>query len=231
MKPIYQLYPNEIGAKGKAYLALRRCRAEDVDEALQRGREELLRQGAAEIYVTSSDPAALLEEGVRAGCRLVHARDMLWMERELQGLPAEPAEVSLVPLERSRGGAWLTLHNECFFDMPNSSTYGPQDLERALSPECRCGFVHWNDIPVGVYELDLSQDLPEVEGIALCKGVRGKGLGRSLLAAVLAQLRADGYQRCRLLVATDNQNAFSLYRSMGFKATGVQSQWFQMLAK
>ena len=44
MKPIYQLYPSEIGAKGKAYLALRRCRAEDVDETLQRGREELLGQ-------------------------------------------------------------------------------------------------------------------------------------------------------------------------------------------
>ncbi|OUO40375.1 GNAT family N-acetyltransferase [Flavonifractor sp. An306] len=231
MRPIYQLYPSEIGAKGKAYLALRRCRAEDVDETLQRGREELLGQGATEIYVTSSDPAAPLEEGVRGGCRLVHVRDMLWMERELQELPAEAQGVTLVPLERSRGGAWLTLHNECFFDMPNSATYGPLDLERALSQECRCGFVHWRDIPVGVYELALSQDLPEVEGIALCKDFRGKGLGRSLLAALLSQLRDAGYRRCRLLVATDNQNAFGLYRSMGFKAAGVQSQWFQMLAE
>lgn len=231
MKPIYQLYPNEIGAKGKAYLALRRCRAEDVDEALQRGREELLRQGATELYVTSSDPAAPLEEGVRAGCRLVHARDMLWMERELRNLLADTGAVSLVPLERSRGGAWLTLHNECFFDMPNSATYGPRDLERALSSGCDCGFAYWNDIPVGVYELELSQELPEVEGIALCKDFRGKGLGRSLLAAVLAHLSDSGYRRCRLLVATDNVNAFGLYRSMGFKAAGVQSQWFQMLAE
>lgn len=231
MKPIYQLYPNEIGAKGKAYLALRRCRAEDVDETLRKGREELLRLGATEIYVTSTDPAALLEEGSRAGCRLNHVRDLLWMERELRTLPETAGTVRLVPLARERGGAWITLHNECFFEMPNSATYGPQDLERALSAEYACGFVQWKDIPVGVYELELTQELPVIDGIALHKDFRGKGLGRELLAAVLNELAGRGYQRCRLLVATDNENAFALYRSTGFKAAGVQSQWFQMLAE
>lgn len=231
MKPIYQLYPEEIAAKGKAYLALRRCRAEDVDETLRKGREELLRLGAAEIYVTSSDPAVRLEEGSQAGCRLVHVRDLLWMERELETLPEESGGVSLVPLVRERGGTWLTLHNECFFDMPNSATYGPRDLDRALSPEYACGFVMWNEIPVGVYELELAQEIPVIDGIALHKDFRGKGLGRSLLTAVLAQLSGRGYRRCRLMVATDNQAAFCLYRAAEFRAAGVQSQWFQMLAE
>ena len=115
--------------------------------------------------------------------------------------------------------------------MPNSATYGPRDLERALSSEFACGFVQWRDIPVGVYELDLSQDVPVIDGIALHKDFRGKGLGRELLAAVLSQLADRGYRRCRLMVATDNENAFALYRAMGFRAAGVQSQWFQMLAR
>lgn len=231
MRPVYQVFAEEIAAKGKAYLALRRCRAEDVDEALRKGREELLRLGATEIYVTSSDPAAHLEEGRRGGCRLVHTRDLLWMERELEALPAERGEVSLVPLVRERGGAWITLHNECFFDMPNSATYGPRDLDRALSPEYACGFAMWNGIPVGVYELELTQEIPVIDGIALHKDFRGKGLGRSLLTSLLAQLADRGYRRCRLMVATDNENAFGLYRTTGFKAAGVQSQWFQMLAE
>lgn len=231
MKPVYQLYPNEIAAKGKAYLALRRCRAEELDETLRKGREELLRLGAAEIYVTSSDPAAPLEEGRLAGCRLAYVRDLLWMERELSPLPPRDGTVALIPVCRERGGAWLTLHNECFFDMPNSATYGPGDLERALSPEYACGFVHWQDISVGVYELDITRELPVIDGIALHKDFRGKGLGRSLLAAVLAELAGRGYPRCRLLVATDNASAFALYRAMGFKAAGVKSRWFQMLAE
>ena len=89
----------------------------------------------------------------------------------------------------------------------------------------------WNEIPVGVYELELTQEIPVIDGIALLKDFRGKGLGRSLLTAVLAQLAGRGYRRCRLMVATDNENAFGLYRTAGFKAAGVQSQWFQMLAE
>ena len=89
MKPSYRIYPGEIAAKGKGYLVLQSCRGEEADELLRRGREELLGLGATELYVTSHVPAAPLEEGTRAGCRLVHARDMLWMERGLEP-PQEP---------------------------------------------------------------------------------------------------------------------------------------------
>lgn len=229
MEPIYQIYPNEIGAKGKAYLAVRRCRADDLEDVLRRGREKLLSLGAAEIYVTCSDPAAPLEEGQQADCRLVHVRDMLWMERELTALPPGGAELDLVPLTRERGGAWLTLHNESFFDAPNSATYGPQDLETALEEGHRCGFAQYSGVPVGIYELNLTGELPEIEGIALQKNFRGKGLGRALLVRSMEALAALGYGRCRLMVATDNAAAFALYRSAGFRAAGVQSRWFQML--
>ena len=231
MKPVYQVFAEEIAAKGKGYLALRRCRAEELEELLRRGREKLLGLGASELFVTSTAPEAPLSEGDWDGFTLTHVRDLLWMDRDLTSLPEKDGAVSLVPLVRARGGAWITLHNECFFDMPNSATYGPRDLERALSPEFACGFVQWQDIPVGVYELDLSQDAPVIDGIALHKDFRGKGLGRGLLTAVLSHLADRGYCRCRLLVATDNENAFALYRSMGFRAAGVQSQWFQMLAR
>lgn len=228
MQPIYQIYPEEIAAKGRGYLALRRCRREDVDEALAKGREKLLALGATEIYVTSSDPAAPLEEGERAGCRLTHVRDMLWMERELNALPPQMEDVALEELTRARGGAWLTLHNACFFDLPNSATYGPQALERALSQAWQCGFLNWKGIPVGVYELSLSGELPELEGLAVHEDYRGRGLGRALLYALLGCLAGQGYSRCRLLVATDNAPAFALCRSAGFKAAGLQGQWFSM---
>ena len=133
MRPVYRIYPEEIAAKGKGYLVLQSCRADEADELLRQGREELLSLGATELYVTSRAPAAPLEEGRRAGCRLVYVRDMLWMERGLEPPVAGQERLELEPLERSRGGAWLALHNACFFDMPNSVTYGPRDLERAIA--------------------------------------------------------------------------------------------------
>ena len=176
-------------------------------------------------------PAAPLEEGPRAGCRLVHVRDMLWMERGLEP-PQEPAErLTLEPLDRARGGAWIALHNACFFDMPNSATYGPRDLDRALSPGHDCGFALWQGALAGVYELDLTGEVPEIEGIALKEDLRGRGLGRALLGTAMARLGERGFARCGLLVATDNAPAFALYRAAGFRVTEVRSRWFRMLAE
>ena len=229
MRPIYQLYPGEITAKGKAYLAVEQCRADELDEVLAQGREKLLGLGATELFVTSRDPGAPLEEGRREGCRLEFVRDMLVLQRDLSQLPGKPERLGLEPLTRERGGAWLALHNGCFFEMPNSATYGPRDLDRALEEGHRCGFALVDGVRVGVYELDLTQEVPEIEGIALQKEVRGQGLGRELLWGVMALLAEAGFDRCKLLVASDNESAFSLYRRTGFRAAGIQSKWFRML--
>ena len=84
---------------------------------------------------------------------------------------------------------------------------------------------------VGLYELNLTEAVPEIEGIAIHRDFQGKGLGRALLLAVMGELAALGRSRCRLLVATDNRKAFSLYRNAGFKAAAVKSRWFQMVAE
>lgn len=229
MRPIYQLYPGEITAKGKAYLVVEQCREDELDEVLAQGREKLLGLGATELFVTSRDPGAPLEEGRREGCRLEFVRDMLVLQRDLSQLPGKPERLGLEPLTRERGGAWLALHNGCFFEMPNSATYGPRDLDRALEEGHRCGFALVDGVRVGVYELDLTQEVPEIEGIALQKEVRGQGLGRELLWGVMALLAEAGFDRCKLLVASDNESAFSLYRRTGFRAAGIQSKWFRML--
>ena len=227
----YAIISAEIPAKGKGYLVLTNCRGAEADGLLRRGREELLGLGASELYVTSRAPGAPLEEGCRAGCRLVHARDMLWMERGLEPLLIPEAGLTLEPLTRARGGAWIALHNACFFDTPNSATYGPRDLERALAPGHDCGFVRRGEELAGVYELDLTGEAPEIEGIALKEDLRGRGLGRALLGAAMERLREKGFRRCGLLVATDNAPAFALYRAAGFQAAEVKSRWFQMLAE
>lgn len=228
MKPAYEVITREIAAKGAGYLLLRRCPPQELGETLARGQAELLAAGAAELYAASADPVCPLDEGRWEGFRLSHVRDMLWMERPLDQLP--PAEgLTLEPLTRARGGAWLTLHNACFFDMPNSATYGLRELEEALGEEWRCGFAAADGVPVGVYELALAGEMPEIAGIAIHPDFQGKGLGRALLRAVLAELAGLGCGRCRLLVATDNGRAFSLYRREGFRAAAVKSRWFQMI--
>lgn len=231
MEPEYELITREIAAKGKGYFVLRRCASRGLSEILARGRAELLAAGASELYVSSSDPASSLREGRWEGFHLVQVREILRMERPLAELPAPPSELTLEPLTRERGGAWLALHNACFFDTPNSATYGPRELEEALGGERYCGFAVAGGVPVGVYELDLTDTVPEIAGIAVHRDFQGKGLGRALLCAAMGELAALGCGRCCLLVATDNARAFSLYRRAGFRAVSVKSRWFQMVGE
>ena len=114
--------------------------------------------------------------------------------------------------------------------MPGAQEAQAQTIrEEALGEEWRRGFAAAAGVPVGVYELALAGEMPEIAGIAIHPDFQGKGLGRALLRAVLAGLAGLGCGRCRLLVATDNGRAFSLYRREGFRAAAVKSRWFQMI--
>lgn len=62
-----------------------------------------------------------------------------------------------------------------------------------------------------------------VVGMYVAPEVRGQGIGRALLAAVVAHARSmDGVRRLELGVTTTNASARALYRAFGFTAWGVQ---------
>lgn len=231
MEPELKLYTNEIPAKGKGYFVLEKCWPDQLDEAVRRGSRDLLAQGATAIYVCSRDPAAVLCAGQETGYRLEFRHDMLRMERALPA-PSQPRRLTLEPMRREKSGAWLAIYNESFFDVPNSATYGQSDLAQVLEDGSACGFAMLDGVPVGVYELSFKErNCPEIEGIGLLKGARGKGLGRELLYAAMELLAELGHERTHLRVSTANENAYALYRSAGFTVTELISHWYEVISE
>jgi ribosomal protein S18 acetylase RimI-like enzyme len=66
--------------------------------------------------------------------------------------------------------------------------------------------------------------------IAIVPSRRGRGLGRDLLEALIAQARADGFARISLSVEPDNA-AIHLYEQHGFAKAGERAGAWVMLAE
>lgn len=232
MEQQMDIITREIPSKGKGYLVVQRCAPEEIYALVGRGAAELLAQGAAEIYAASRDASAPLDEGLHGGYRLERAHDMLGMDRALDGgRPRPRGRLTLEPLTREKGGLFLGIYNESFHAVPNSATYGPEELDEILGDRYRCGFALLDGTPVGIYECGFKKEHPEIGSIGLTKSARGKGLGRELLLSVMDMLAEMGCKRCWLQASTANEAAYPLYLSVGFARESLLSRWFAVKAE
>lgn len=217
MRLPYKVYTAEIPVKGIGYLVL------NDPEALEEGVEALLSKGAVSIFATGP-----LEEGEREGLSITYAHDMLVMERSLADCAAPEGRLRLSPLTEREAPVYIQIHNESFFTVPNGATIDRSELDKLLRPTERAGLVWLGVRPVGIYNCVLEGETPEIDELGLLKVMRGKGLGRELLRAILDLLAREDFGRCKLKVSTANQAAFALYRSEGFTVTEKYSTWYEV---
>lgn len=67
----------------------------------------------------------------------------------------------------------------------------------------------------------------DVQTIAVANDARGRGIGRALLAELLAEAKRRGVQELFLEVRADNPVARGLYESVGFREIGVRPRYYQ----
>jgi ribosomal protein S18 acetylase RimI-like enzyme len=60
-----------------------------------------------------------------------------------------------------------------------------------------------------------------LEDLVVDPSYRGRGIGKSLLRFVIAYGRKKGLKRITLLTDMDNRKAKALYKSHGFKSSGM----------
>jgi [ribosomal protein S18]-alanine N-acetyltransferase len=67
----------------------------------------------------------------------------------------------------------------------------------------------------------------DIQTLAVAPSARRYGLGRTLVAALLAEAAARGAEEVFLEVRADNPNARALYDSMGFEQIAVRVKYYQ----
>lgn len=222
---VIEIIQREIATRGVGYLILRDCPEDRLDEGLKKGMERLKKAGAKTVWATSLPEGEPLHTGPVGIWRLTHVHDLLRMERPL---PAEKPELRLNLRSPKRGqeeALYLDLVNRAFREVPNAATQRPADLR---VQNHRYALAYQGDKPVGAFELDLSEQVPELATLAVEPELWRQGLGRNILRAALDSLGPKA-ATCSLRVSSANPAALALYEAEGFVQTGVVSSWFEVV--
>jgi ribosomal protein S18 acetylase RimI-like enzyme len=76
--------------------------------------------------------------------------------------------------------------------------------------------------------LDASRHVLMINGLAVDPELQGRGVGRALLEAALAEARRRGARKLSLRVLGDNERARALYERAGFEVEGVLRAEFHL---
>ena len=223
----------EIKHKSKGYVVVKSYGTpQDIPVLLEEGVTRLKDAGAKEIFAACSVPEnPLMEEYCQAGrYQLKFEGSMLEMQRELvQNYSKEQGMLALTPLGRENAQTFLALYNDTFFEVPNSATYQQEELTRLLdTTKTLCFLVNCQGEDVGIAELDLQPEIPEIASVGIVPGKRGNGLGASLMHSLMAVLAQRGYTKVFLRVHEANSTALALYQRLGFEVVKIITRWYRL---
>ncbi len=116
--------------------------------------------------------------------------------------------------------------------LPEAPQWAESAYLAALNPASmphRVALVAAEPQPVNVHGFIVASLMPpqaELETIAVVAGSQRRGLGRQLFDALVTQLRTAGVLEIVLEVRASNRAALALYRSAGFRHTGLRRAYY-----
>ena len=134
-----------------------------------------------------------------------------WLKDRFGARPARTGR-----LRPSDAPALARIHAEAF-----ARPWDAHDLERMLI------FMGASMRPIGFALSRQVLDEAEILTITVTRKVQGRGFGRTLLAAHLAHLAANGAKTLFLEVEETNAPAIALYRRFGFSDAGRREGYYR----
>jgi ribosomal-protein-alanine N-acetyltransferase len=109
----------------------------------------------------------------------------------------------------------------------NPTTRAWYEAELARPDVCQVFVIRTPERPVaGFVAFWKVLDEMHINNLAVHPDLRGRGLGRRLLAGTLAAARAMGVRRATLEVRRSNDAAQRLYAAAGFRVVGVRAGYY-----
>ncbi len=238
----YELIVREIPTLQKAYIVIKKAESfSAVEEILLMAVPELRILGAKEVFVCAREDAGVslpsehfeidgmqFQFDHNLKTMLVDLLNYGAMAQMKKAAPQKTPNIILLPLTAILAKDYLEIYNEAFATVPNGAIYTIEDIVRMMhNPDYEGGVIQVNGENAGVYELNYTEDVPEVASVALTPAYRGKGYGKKAFRSALYKLEQKGFKNAFVLVSTKNIEASSLYTELGFVDDKLISTWYK----
>ena len=221
---VVEIMQRDTAVTGIGYIILRDCPEDRLGEALGKGMERLKKAGAKTVLATSLPEGEPLHNGPVGVWRLTHVHDIVRLECPLP-TPKPELKLTTRPVKRSADEKlYLELVNRAYAGVPYARTQTQNNLRQ---PNHRYALAYQGEQPVGGYQLDLSEKIPQLVTLAVVPELRRQGLGRALLRTALEGLNKAPV--CALELSTANAAGLGLCQSEGFAQTALVSDWFEVV--
>jgi mycothiol synthase len=125
--------------------------------------------------------------------------------------------------------AWLAVNARAFAFHPEQGSITQSDLDATTAEswfDPTAFLISWDgDRMAGFCWLKIEAGVGELYAVGVDPDYQGRGLGRALVQAGLAELSARGIRESSLYVEADNTPALRLYESLGYTGYSVDIQY------
>jgi len=142
----------------------------------------------------------------------------------------EPADISIGPIRLPDDiPEWLALNARAFSHHPEQGSVTRDDLDGIMAEpwfDASAFLVmREGDRMIGYCWLKVEHDVGELYVVGVDPAYQGRGIGRQLVEAGLAELAHRGIRESSLYVEADNEPALKLYTSLGYTEYSVDIQY------
>lgn len=226
----FEIITKEIPIKGKCYAICRELEGQPLSLAIDELCAKAMEHRPTYLYFTCRDEGfdKDIMQFSTDSFMLDFYSDFDFLEKDIRGA-AYPEGLEMLPLSAENAALYMEHQNASFFHVANSATIIPATVEEMLSSEnCAAGLFKDAEGVCGTFELCFEGEVPEISALSVNINRQGCGLGRRALQALESYISQRGYPRCKLLVASENRRAYSLYLSDGFTFAKRSSRWYMV---
>ncbi len=204
-------------------------RENELADIIKYAADVLSSSGADHIYIGFKNAEnARAEKKINGSMPLRFSHNMIKMQKNIE-MSALESEIRLRPVMPEDAELFRIMYNDAFRYVNNAQYYTPAYAESLFGKEdCQLHFFLSQNEIVGFCICIPYADHILIDAIGIKKEYRGKGLARSSMHALYAEILNAGMQKAELLVSSANIAAVNLYAKEGFKTQAICSYWFNL---